>query len=204
MTTHRLLPTLLVGLTAGLLLLPASSGPQSAGVGLTPGQTMTSLPDGRSLILGGWGSRGATGTAFIYDVRSGRTTALAPISPARAWHSATVLPDGTVLILGGIGSNRQTMAEPQILDPDDGTVQRLSIPGMTPRAHHTATLLTDGRVLVAGGNDASGSPSAAADVWTLETGVVNTITMSAGRSGHTATLLNDGRVLLWAGTGAVI
>src|SRR4030095_10436100 len=132
MTTHRLLPTLLVCLTAGLLLLPASSGPQSAGVGLTPGQTMTSLPDGRSLILGGWGSRGATGTAFIYDVRSGRTTALAPISPTRAWHAAPVLPDGTVRILGGIGSNRQPMAEPQILDPQDGTVQRLSIPGTTP------------------------------------------------------------------------
>src|SRR4029450_3609940 len=102
MTTHRLLPTLLVCLTAGLLLLPASSGPQSAGVGLTPGQTMTSLPAGRSLILGGWGSRGATGTAFIYDVRSGRTTALAPISPARAGHSATVLRDGTVPTLGGL------------------------------------------------------------------------------------------------------
>lgn len=191
-------------IVAGLLLLPASSDPQSAGPGLAPGQTMTPLSDGRSLVLGGWGSRGALGTAVIYDPRTSRTTTLAPLSPARSWHSATVLPDGSVLILGGIGSNRQTMAEPQILDPDDGTVQRLSIPGMTPRAHHTATLLTDGRVLVAGGNDASGSPSAAADVWTLETGVVNTITMSAGRSGHTATLLNDGRVLLWAGTGASI
>src|SRR6185503_2169352 len=204
MTTYRLLPRLLLFIAAGLLLLPASSDPQSAGPGLVPGQTMTPLSDGRSLVLGGWGSRGALGTAVIYDPRTSRTTTLAPLSPARSWHSATVLPDGSVLILGGIGSNRQTMAEPQILDPDDGTVQRLSIPGMTPRAHHTATLLTDGRVLVAGGNDASGSPSAAADVWTQETGVVNTITMSAGRSGHTATLLNDGRVLLWAGTGASI
>jgi hypothetical protein len=117
MTTHRLLPRLLVCITAGLLFLPASSGPQSAGPSLAPGQTMTLLPDGRSLILGGWGSRGATGTAFIYDPRSSQTTVLAPISPARAWHSATVLPDGTVLILGGIGSNHQPMAEPQILDP---------------------------------------------------------------------------------------
>src|SRR4029434_2271736 len=132
MTTHRLLPTLLVCLTAGLLLLPASSGPQSAKVGLTPGQTMTSLPDGRSLILGGWGSRGGTGAGCIYDVRCGRTPALAPISPARAWHSATVLPDGTVLILGGIGSNRQPTAGPHIPHPHDGDCQRLPRSQLTP------------------------------------------------------------------------
>jgi RHS repeat-associated protein len=204
MTTHRLLPRLLVCITAGLLFLPASSGPQSAGPSLAPGQTMTPLPDGRLLIFGGWGSRGATGNAIIYDPRSSQTTVLAPISPARAWHSATVLPDGTVLILGGIGSNHQPMAEPQILDPQDGTVQRLSIPGMTPRAHHTATLLTDGRVLVAGGNDASGHALAATDVWTPHTGALDTMAMSTGRSGHTAILLGNGTVLLWAGTGASI
>ena len=204
MTTHRLLPRLLVCLTAGLLLLPASSGPQNASPSLASGQTMTPLPDGRSLILGGWGPRGATGTAFIYDPRSSRTTTLAPISPARAWHSATVLPDGTVLIFGGIDSNRQPMAEPQILDPQGGTAQRLSIPGMIPRAHHTATLLTDGRVLVAGGTDASGNASAAAAVWTLHTGALDTMAMSTGRSGHVATLLGDGTVLLWAGTGGSI
>src|SRR5262245_1033065 len=200
MTLHSLLPRLLLLIAAGLLLVPASSGPQSAGPSVAPGQTMTPLPDGRALILGGWGARGVMGAATIYDPRSGRTTALAPLDPARAWHSATVLPDGTVLILGGIDANRQPIAEPQILDPENSTVQRLSIPGMTPRAHHTATLLTDGRVLVAGGNEAS----AIADVWTQETGALDTITMSSGRSGHTATLLSDGRVLLWAGTDALI
>ena len=204
MTTHRLLPRLLLFIAAALLLLPASSGPQNAGPSLALGQTMTPLPDGRALILGGWGPRGATTAALIYDPRSGKTSALGSLDPARAWHSATMLPDGTVLILGGLGANRQTMAEPQIFDPEDGTFHRLSIPGMTQRAYHTATLLTDGRVLVAGGNDASGGASAVADIWAQETGALHTITMSAGRSGHTATLLNDGRVLLWAGTGASI
>src|SRR5262245_18806359 len=173
MTTHRLLQRLVVCIAASLLLLPASSGSQSADPGLAPGQTMTPLADGRSLILGGWGSRGAMGTAIIHDPRTSRMTTLAPLSPAGAWHSATVLPDGTVLFLGGIGSNRQPIAEPQILDPEDGTVQRQPIRGMTPRAHHTATLLTDGRVLVAGGDEASGDASATAIVWTQATGAQN-------------------------------
>src|SRR5262249_49064473 len=162
MTARRLLSRLLLFIAAGLLLLPASSGPQSAGPGLAPGQTMTPLSDGRSLILGGWGSRGAMGTAFVYAPRSSRTTKLAPLSPARAWHSATMLPDGTVLILGGIGSNRQPVAEPQILDPEVGTVQRLSIPEKTLRGHHTPTVVTDRRVALARGGDASGEASPAA------------------------------------------
>src|SRR5262245_1226609 len=206
MTPRRLLPSLLLCSTAGLLLLPPSSGPQNTGQSRAPGQTMTALPDGRALVLGGWGPRGATATAFIYDSRSSKTTALAPLDPARAWHSATVLPDGTVLILGGINSNQQAIAEPQILDPQGGTTQLLSIPGMTPRSHHTATLLTDGRVLVAGGNDASGKASAAAEVWAPETGQLDTAStaMSTERAGHTATLLSDGSVLLWGGDSSPI
>jgi hypothetical protein len=131
MTTYHLRPSLFLCIASGLLLLPASLSPQSTSPSLVPGQTMTTLSDGRSLILGGWGPRGATETSVIHDPRSNTTTALAPLNPARAWHSATVLPDGTVLILGGMGSNSQPMAEPQILDPEDGTARPLSIPGTT-------------------------------------------------------------------------
>jgi len=206
MTTPRLLPSFLLCVTLGLLLSPASSGPQGAGPGIraVPGQTSTVLPDGRWLLLGGQGPQGSTRTAEIYDPRTGITTALTPLRPARAWHSATVLPDGTVLVFGGAGSNDPALAEPQIFDPGTGTFQSLSIQGITPRAHHSATLLTDGRVLIAGGGEASGQALALTEVWTPQTGALDTISapMSARRSGHTATLLGDGTVLLWGGTAA--
>jgi RHS repeat-associated protein len=204
MSSRRRLPNLLLAALVGLLFLPATSGPQGSRSSTTalPGQSVTLLPGGRVLVLGGEGPRGATQTASVHDPRTGTTTALPPIDPARAWHSATVLPDGTVLIVGGTGSNRRTLAEPQILDPDTGTAQPLSIPGLAPRARHTATLLTDGRVLIAGGNDPFGQAVAEATVWTPQTGALQTTPpMSTSRSGHTATLLGDGRVLLWNGSG---
>src|SRR3989441_7507963 len=157
MTTPRLLPSFLLCVALGLLLSPASPGPQGAGPGIraVPGQTSTVLPDGRWLLLGGQGPQGSTRTAAIYDPRTGITTALTPLRPARAWHSATVLPDGTVLVFGGAGSNDRALAEPQIFDPGTGTFQSLSIPGITPRAHHSATLLTDGRVELSPGSIAT-------------------------------------------------
>jgi hypothetical protein len=144
MTTRRRWPSLLLSTVLALLLLPASSGPQSvrSGTGTLPGQTLTVLPDGRSLILGGQGSHGPTRTAVIYDPRTGTNTALAPLEPARAWHSATVLPDGAVLIFGGTSSSDLVLADPQVLDPRLGNVQSLAIPEMAPRTHHSATLLT--------------------------------------------------------------
>jgi RHS repeat-associated protein len=204
MSIRRRLPNLLLAALVGLLFLPATSGPQGARSSPTalPGQSVTLLPGGRVLVLGGEGPRGATRTASVHDPRTGTTTALTPIDPARAWHSATVLPDGTVLIVGGTGSNGQTLAEPQIFDPGTGTVHSLSISGLTPRARHTATLLSDGRVLIAGGNDPSGQAVAEATVWTPQTGAVETTAtpMGTARSGHTATLLGDGRILLWNGS----
>ena len=206
MTTRRFLSSLLLCITLGLLLSPASSGPQSARPGASPlpGQTATMLPDGRWLILGGQGAQGPTTAAGIYDARTGITTTLPRLQPARAWHSATVMPDGTVLVFGGVGPSGQVLAEPRRLDPTTGSVQPISIPGLAPRAQHSATLLTDGRIVIAGGTDAIGHVLAGADVWTPETGALDVVStpMSIGRSGQRATLLGDGTVLLWRGVDA--
>src|SRR5262245_41667506 len=206
MTTRRLLPSVLLSVALGLLLWPASSGPQSvrAGASTPPGQTSTLLPDGRVLILGGQGAQGPTRTAVIYDPSTGATTTLTSLQPARAWHTATVLPDGTVLVLGGLGPNGQALADAQRLDPAMDTVESVSIPGLTARAQHSATLLTDGRVMIAGGVNAAGQVLAQADLWSPQSSALEAVSspMSAGRARHSATLLGDGTVLVWEGLDA--
>src|SRR5215207_9071673 len=64
------------------------------------GQTVTLLPDGRLLAIGGIGPEGTLSTASLIDPLTGQTAPLANIREARAWHSATVLPDGRVFIFG--------------------------------------------------------------------------------------------------------
>ncbi|HXH82154.1 MAG TPA: hypothetical protein VNN07_04410, partial [Candidatus Tectomicrobia bacterium] len=67
-----------------------------------PGQTVTILPDGRWLLLGGEVNGRAVATGTLWDPNSQTATQLpGALHSGRAWHTATVLPDGTVLIIGG-------------------------------------------------------------------------------------------------------
>src|SRR5260370_22068806 len=118
---------------------------------LLPGQTVTLLPDGRWLLLGGQGKSGPLSTAVVENPRTNSATTLTigMIFP-RAWHSATLLSDGRVLIVGGTGSNKGIVETAELFDPNS-TTAGTTVAGLLPRKHHTATLLTDGRVLVAGG-----------------------------------------------------
>src|SRR5437879_4841965 len=98
---HRAAAALVLGL--GLLVILATPRLQAArGTGVTPGQSITLLADGRTLIIGGIGPDGPMASAAVQDPGTGVVT---PMSPGplypRAWHTATALPDGTVLILGG-------------------------------------------------------------------------------------------------------
>src|SRR6266849_9042484 len=93
---------------------------QNPDIGLTAtpaalsGNTVTALPDGALLVLGGMDNSGRVqATAKLQDL----TTASASVLPAalnhpRTWHTATVLPDGTVLVLGGIGRDGKVVSMP--------------------------------------------------------------------------------------------
>lgn len=180
---------------------PAPARPRRQGQ--TPGQSVTLLPDGRQLLLGGESPEGARGEALVADARAERPTRLSSrLRHARAWHSATVLPDGRVLIFGGVGAGGEVLGVAEVFDPATQQFTDLQTDGLTPRTGHTATLLTDGRVLLVGGLDAGGNLSGEAQIWEPQAGKATRAAggLSTPRQRHTATLTADGQVLVWGGT----
>jgi len=188
-----------------VLLLPgARAHPPGAPPAVLPGQTVTLLPDGRWLLIGGQGSQGPLATVTIQDPGTGSTTALPPLRQPRAGHSATVLPEGGVLVLGGLGPDGQLVTVLEHYDAATQISHTMSSAGLTPQAYHSATLLTDGRILVAGGVSPEGQVLGDAQLFDPLTYAVESVPapLTTPRRGATASLLSDGRVLIWGGVDA--
>jgi RHS repeat-associated protein len=166
------------------------------------GETVTMLPNGETLTVGGEGATGPTADAAVSDPNSGRMGAVGALTHPRAGHSATVLPDGTVLIFGGIGPGGRLVQESELFDPARGVFEPVAV-AVAPRALHTATLLLDGRVLIAGGVGDDGAPLASIVLWDTQTGAVSPFAeqLATARYGQTATTLPNGVIVLSGGTG---
>jgi N-acetylneuraminic acid mutarotase len=197
-TAERYYPSTDTWVAAGRLNLPRTQG------------TLTLLPDGRVLAAGGgiegtpgWNS---TASAEIFDPKTGVWSMTAPMSVARARHTATLLPDGEVLVTGGAttfhGDTGAVTATADLYNPKPGK-WRAAAPMSRPRYVHGAALLPDGRVLVAGGWYATSNsdPShetaeiydPAANDWTA------TGSMATARAEYGLVSLPDGRVLAAGG-----
>ena len=166
------------------------------------GQSMTLLPNGDLLILGGRTANGSLFTASIRSAQTGVTTPLREsLHHARYGHTATLLPDGTVIVLGGIGTNDRIEERAELFDPSTQQFADVSSSGLLPRVYHTATVLTDGRVLVAGGLSDTGDTLASIETWDFRTRSSTNLSsiLLVARSKHTSTLLPDGTVLFWGG-----
>jgi N-acetylneuraminic acid mutarotase len=171
----------------------------------------TLLNDGRVLVVGGFHGRDLDGetvpTAEIYDPRTNRWMAAAPMTRRRAGHSATLLPDGRVLVLGGIDITMDphwTTTYPDQGELYDPMTDRWSetAPGMGGRQGHTATLLLDGRVLLMGGQGDQGLQQGATLYDPTQNSWVAAAPPVVLRRSHSATALPDGRVLILGGDGA--
>jgi len=167
-------------------------------------QSVTVLPSGQTLLLGGYDRAGKpVADVWLANPSATPQKLSVTLNVARAGHSATVLPDGKVLIFGGFGQNGQLVpsAESEIYDP---VTQQFSIASdvvAVPRALHTATVLSDGTIFLAGGIEAGGAFSD--DIQLLDFHTHKALSEHAmlvyPRQGHTATLLADGSVRLSGG-----
>ncbi|HVG92575.1 MAG TPA: kelch repeat-containing protein, partial [Alphaproteobacteria bacterium] len=202
MKRKSLIRTLAVAFFVGFTAIAALAQPQVNGSTPVAGQSVTLLPDGNLLLVGGFGPDGRPlADVVVFDVQLNEPRSHAMLSFPRSWHTATVLPDGTVLILGGIGADSLVVAEAEVFDPASSSLRTLGSGAPLPRVFHSATLLTDGRVLIAGGAGPDGNLTGAAELWDPRQKTSSAITLPPGRLGrnHRATLLADGRVLLSGG-----
>jgi len=107
------------------------------------------LPDGRILIAGGSDSRGwdrNLNSAEIYDLRTGKFTAVAPMNDSRFKlpDEAAQLASGRLLIAGG-------SKEVEVFDPTSGRFFVAAGELADSRHFMSETKLKDGSVLLAGG-----------------------------------------------------
>lgn len=178
------------------------------------GHTLTSLPDGSAVMIGGddpEGLMGLTtlGTVERYNRATQSWTDLGPIlTSERSTHTATALNDGRVLAVGGYDISGVVNGTAEIFDPSTNTVSAVASMSFA-RTQHTATLLNDGRVFVTGGgsnfdlSDPLGSLGSASATTEIYDPVNDSWSLGPGLAkptiGHTATLLDDGRVLIIGG-----
>ncbi|MCU0655511.1 MAG: NUDIX domain-containing protein [Polyangiaceae bacterium] len=166
----------------------------------TEGGTVTALPDGSALLVGGFRKQSEETLPWFWRVDArGKVLAKGPLAVPRSRHTATLLRDGRVLIVGGQNKQQEPEGSAEIYDP--GSEQSEPTGGLIEgRRGHTATLLSDGSVLVLGGEGAGG-PLASAERFQGGT-FTGAGALLTGRQGHGAVQLADGSVWVVGGRAA--
>ena len=163
------------------------------------GHTATLLPDGRVLVVGGYGDDATwLDSAEVWDPATGEFSSAGTLGVGRHAHSATLLPDGRVLVVGGYGGEWEWLTSAEVWDP---ATSEFTPTGDLAEARweHDAVLLPDGRALIVGGAETI-TPRTLLEVWDPETdSFAPAGELEQGRTEHTTTVLADGRVLVAAG-----
>ncbi len=158
------------------------------------GHTMTLLPSGKVLAIGGEG----LASAELYNPETAIWTPTGSMAVARDLHTATLLRNGKVLVVGG-RLRGFSVASAELYDPATGAWTSAGSLA-EERSGHTATLLRNGKVLVTGGSDSDNQPLKSAELYDPATGTWSSAgTLTTWRRYHTATLLPSGKVLVVSG-----
>jgi len=191
-------------LCAALALAPALSAPADArwrpAAHMDAGRrapTATLLYDGKVLVAGGAGAKGALASAELYDPLRDAWSAAGAMTTPRRGHSATLLRDGAVLVVGGT-DGRRALASAELYRPASNRWS--AVPRMAAaREQHTATLLADGSVLVVGGFDGARALASAERYDPARRAWSPAGRLAVARGAHTATGLADGSVFVAGG-----
>jgi hypothetical protein len=187
---------------APFLRKTAKRGPIAPQVAVSQGsgRTLTLLPDGHYVSIGGFEPSGYTNKVMLAaKVSDPAASQILALKQPRAWHTTTLLPDGSLLVHGGL--NLTGLCVTDELLSVSGMSADLIATGLAPRAFHTATILLDGSVLFAGGTDANGEPVLTLEVWNSRTQKTRVLSshLQFGRKGARAKLEADGRVRIMGG-----
>jgi hypothetical protein len=165
--------------------------------------TMSRLPDGRVLVVGGLTGAADYVFAELFDPRTETFTPLAAVQPPRGYHAALVQGDGRVLVVGGesIGADgieAVPLASVLRYDPARGSFERLP-DLLAPRTQVRAALTPRGEVLMFGGQQRAGENSASAERYDPARGGQALAALDGPRGGHTVTRLSSGRIAVVGG-----
>jgi RHS repeat-associated protein len=206
-TIRGQLASILSGIVFGSICLTSATASPIApneSVDAPSGATITLLPSGARLVLGGLDQSGKASATGTIGIEGESSSSIVQLKFARMGHTATVLPNGKVLVLGGVGGDGHVVHAIELFDPSNSESSLVSQSTLRPRTEHTATVMTDGRVLIAGGLGEDGAPLADVDVLDSVSGLVEHVNpkMQAARFGHLASLLPSSPVLVLGGLDA--
>jgi hypothetical protein len=180
--------------------------------------TVTLLPNGRVMLVGGQNERqgndtttspatsqAVSRTTHLYDPATGTWTDGPPLATARYSHSAVLLANGKLLVAGGVGpQSSNTLASAELYDP--ATNAWTSAGSMNDvRSSFGMIVLPGGKVLAIGGRS-NGIPVATTELYDPDT---NTWAYTSNGAGQTTlsevkylpipVLLSNGKVVVAGG-----
>lgn len=163
----------------------------------------TALPDGRIVVVGGYGGTGQNPDGVLSEVEviGALGGLIAPLSQARFGHAATMLPNGKLLVVGGSSSlgNPMVLTSSEAFDPATSAWGLLKGQLAVARYQETLAVLANGCLLAAGGFH-SDAVTPSVELLNLTTEQWTTSADLPGpRVANGLVAVPDGRVLLTGG-----